>query len=132
MDLIAITETWLNIGEKVNKVIKDLTPADYKCVHLPRKSRRDGGVGLVYRSSLKVVVNGRDDMKSFEFIDVDVSSSGNSMKLVIIYRPPPSKKNKHSYADFLVEFTGFIEHYAPVLRLSVISTSTGMCHPTTM
>ena len=34
------------------------------------------------------------------------------MKLVIIYRPPPSKKNKHSYADFLVEFTGFIEHYA--------------------
>ena len=51
-------------------------------------------------------------MKYFEIMDVDVSSSGNSMKLVIIYRPPPSKKNKHSYADFLVEFTGFIEHYA--------------------
>ena len=102
LDLIAITETWLNIGEKDNKVIKDLTTADYKFVHLPRKSR----------SSFKVVVNRRDDMTFFEFMDVDVSSSGNSMKLVIIYRPPPSKKNKHSYADFLVEFTGFIEHYA--------------------
>ncbi|KAK2176721.1 hypothetical protein NP493_644g04019 [Ridgeia piscesae] len=49
MDLITITETWLNIGERDNKVIKDLTPADYKFVHLPRKSRRGGGVGLVYR-----------------------------------------------------------------------------------
>ena len=45
-------------------------------------------------------------------MDVDVSSFGNSMKLVIIYRPPTSKKNKHSFGDFLVEFTGFIEHYA--------------------
>ena len=56
MDLIAITETWLNIGEKDNKIIKDLTPADYKFVHLPRKGRRGGGVGFVYRSSFKVVV----------------------------------------------------------------------------
>ena len=45
MDLIVITETWLNIGEK--KIIKDLTPANYKFVHLPRKGRRGGGVGLV-------------------------------------------------------------------------------------
>ncbi|KAK2171379.1 hypothetical protein NP493_1075g00012 [Ridgeia piscesae] len=104
MDLIAIVETWLNIVEKDNKVIKDLTPADYKFVHLPRKSRRGGRVGLVYRSSFKVVVNQ-------QFLDVDISSSGNSTKLVIIYRPPTSKKNKHSYDDFLVEFTGFIEHY---------------------
>ena len=59
MDLIAITETWLNIDEKDNKIIKDLTPADYTCVHLPRKSRRGGGVGFVYRSSFKVVVNQR-------------------------------------------------------------------------
>ena len=35
------------------------------------------------------------------------------MKLVIIIIPSTSiKKNKHSYADFLVEFTGFIEHHA--------------------
>ena len=34
------------------------------------------------------------------------------MKLVVTYRLPPSKKNKHLYADFLVEFTGFIEHYS--------------------
>ncbi|KAK2138079.1 hypothetical protein NP493_8954g00000 [Ridgeia piscesae] len=60
-------------------------------------------------------------MKSFEFMDIDVSSSGNYIKLVIIYRPLPSKKNKHSYADFLVEFTGkqttteLANHYNVVL-----------------
>ena len=37
MHLIAITETWLKIGEKYNKIIK------YKFVHMPRKSRRGGG-----------------------------------------------------------------------------------------
>ena len=37
MDLVAITETWLSTGDKDNKSIKDLTPADYKCVHVPRK-----------------------------------------------------------------------------------------------
>ena len=94
MDHITITETWLNIGERDNKVIKDLTTADYKCVHLPRKTRRDGGIVLVYQSSFKAVVNRCDDMKSFEFMDVDVSSAGNSMKLFIIYRPPPSKKEQ--------------------------------------
>ena len=30
MDLVAITETWLNVGEKDNKVIKDLTPTSEK------------------------------------------------------------------------------------------------------
>ena len=97
MDLIAITETWLNIGEKDNKIIKDLTPADYKCVHLPRKGRRGGGVGFVYRSSFNVVVNRRDDMKSFEFMDVDVSSLTNwrfVMTSPLLCRPRSHPANK--------------------------------------
>ena len=51
-------------------------------------------------------------MKSFEFMDIDVALSANSINLIIIYHPPPSKKNKQSYADFLAEFAGFVEHYA--------------------
>ena len=45
---------------------------------------------------------------------VDVSLSGNSMKIVTIYRPTPSKRDKHSYAEILVEFTYYIEYYALV------------------
>ena len=48
MDLVAIIETWLSTGDKDNKTIKDLTSADYKLVHVPRKNRRGGGIRLVY------------------------------------------------------------------------------------
>ena len=53
-----------------------------------------------------MAVNRCDEMKSFEFMDIDVALSANSIKLIISYRPPPSKKNKQSYADFLAEFAG--------------------------
>ena len=45
-------------------------------------------------------------------MDIDVALSANAIKLIIIYHPPPSKKNKQSHADFLAEFAGFVEHYA--------------------
>ena len=35
--------------------------------------------------------------------------------------PPPSKKNKQSFADFLAEFAGFAEHYALMTcRLAIV------------
>ena len=79
-------------------------------------------VGLVYQSKFKVGINRRDDIKYFEFLAVDVSSSGNSMKLIIIYRHIPSKKNTHSYADFPVDFIGFIEHITLITsRFAIVS-----------
>ena len=44
--------------------------------------------------------------------NIDVSSHNTHIKLVIVYRPPPSSKKKLTFADFLREFTPFIEHYA--------------------
>ena len=57
MDLVAIMESWLSTGDKDNKTIKDLMPADYKLVHVPWKNRRVGGIGFVYRSSFRVAVS---------------------------------------------------------------------------
>ena len=59
-----------------------------------------------------MAINRCDEMKSFEFMDIDVALSSNSIKLTIVYRPPPSKKNKQSYTDFLAVLTGFVKHYA--------------------
>ena len=85
-----ITSSNVHYVTSPHLTITYLTPADYKFVNLRRKSHRGSGVGFVFRSSFKLIVNRRDDMKSFELMDVDVSSSGNSMKLVIINRPLPS------------------------------------------
>ena len=108
----------LLLREKNYKTIKYLTPADYKCcIHIiPTNS-----VALVYQSSFKVGGN-RRDIKSFELLAVDVSSSGNFMKHIIIYRHLSSKNNTHSYADILIEFTGFIEHIALITsRFAIVS-----------
>ena len=73
MDIVAITDTWLSTRDKDVKAIKGLAPAEYKRVHVPRKNRRFGGIGLVYRSSFKMAVNRCDDIKSFEVMDIDVA-----------------------------------------------------------
>ena len=111
-DLLAITETWLSPGETDAKTIKDATPDGYTFAHVPRKNRRGGGIGFLYRSTFTVTHNRKQAMRTFEFMDIDVSSPNTYIKLIIVYRPPPSNKNKLTFADFLGEFSKFIEHYA--------------------
>ena len=112
IDLLAITETWLCPGESDTNTIKDVKPAGYTFDHVPRKNRRGGGIGFLYRSIFTVTVSNKQAMSPFEFMDIDVSSHNTYIKLVIVYRPPPSNKNKLTFADVIREFTPFIEHYA--------------------
>ena len=46
-------------------------------------------------------------MQSFEFMDIDVTSSAGYIKLVIIYHPPYSNKKKVSHGDCLAKFATF-------------------------
>ena len=46
---------------------------------------------------------------SFEYIDVIVNCSNSSTRMVIIYRPPPSKKNQLNNTLFLEEFGKLME-----------------------
>ncbi len=46
---------------------------------------------------------------SFEYIDVIVKFSNTSTRMVIIYRPPPSKKNQLNNALFFEEFSKLME-----------------------
>ena len=48
--------------------------------------------------------------KSFDNIEVTLSSS-LTVKLVVIYRPPPSKRNKSTVGLFLSEFQDFLQHH---------------------
>ncbi len=52
-DIIAITETWLK-PEHGDEVMLNLCPAGYAAVQTPRMDgRRGGGVGLLYRVSIR-------------------------------------------------------------------------------
>ena len=111
IDLLAITETWLSPEESEDKTIKDVTTDGYKFEHVPRKNRRGGAIGFLYRSKfimlLTIIIKRRARFNSWPSVSHHPTDTSN-MSLFI----PSSIKNKLTFADSLREFSQLIEHYA--------------------
>ena len=48
---------------------------------------------------------------SMEYIDCQVTSGSKSLRLAVVYRPPPSKRNGSTISSFLEEWQSFIERF---------------------
>ena len=108
IDILALTETWLYKNEDV--VLNEATPPGYKILHTPRNSGRGGGVGVIYNESISVVkVAITMNADSFEYIETMIKSGEEAVRLIAIYCPLPSKKNKLTSTLFLKEFAEFVE-----------------------
>ena len=106
-DILALTETWLQ-GDSDNYFIRDITPTGYIFKRMDRQTR-GGGVGLLYSNSFSSrVKRARESYKSFEYLDVTLSDT-TSLRVIIIYRPPPSVMNGLTVDMFFTEFTSFLE-----------------------
>ena len=104
LDIITITVTRLTTDDRAAP--GEITPDGYKLHHVPRTSRRGGGVAVLCKSTFQTHVSDRHPMtKSFEFTNILISSRSCSVRLIVIYRPDRCKRNPHSFADFLTEFT---------------------------
>ena len=104
LDIIAITETWLTTDDRAAP--GEITPDGYKLHHVPRTSRRGGGVAVLCKSTFQThVSDSHPRTKSFESTNILISSGSCSVRLIVIYRPDRSKRNPHSFGDFLTEFT---------------------------
>ena len=122
IDILAVTETWFKGDQRDNRVLSDLRNAlpDHVIHHIPRPTR-GGGVAVLLRKGFDVVFNTPvSTFKSFEYIDLTVSSKASSIRLFVIYRPPPSKVNKLTPTMFFDEFQGLIEMIAPLPTTTVI------------
>lgn len=120
LDMLAITETWLKGDDRDNRVLADLANSllDFNVHHVPRSNgAAGGGICIIIRKGFVVTINKCSVFASFEHMDVTINSTSKSLRLVVIYRPPPSKKNKTTTSMFLDEFSTLIE------RLAMISTS---------
>ncbi|XP_060563505.1 uncharacterized protein LOC132722906, partial [Ruditapes philippinarum] len=122
-DICAITETWL--GSSVDKVcISELVPPGYKMKHVPRVGRRGGGVAIIHKASIQVTTESSSQSKEFsqfEFMDCNVVIGRYSMRLAVIYRPPPSKQNGLNTNTFLDhEWPLFLTKYATVDNSAII------------
>ena len=78
--------------------------------HVPRMNCRGGGVCLIAHRGFNVRLNEVQTFQSFEYLDALLSNGGSAaLRLVIIYRPPPSTENKLTVNMFMSEFSKLLE-----------------------
>ena len=108
IDLLAITETWLTDDSSDEFYCRDICPEWYKIEQLPRNYADVGGVALVYRRCFKVKKDVQTIHRSFELINIHITLACNhNLRLVVIYRAPPSLENGFTVRIFLEEFSSF-------------------------
>ena len=105
-----ITETWLKDDNCASPVIADITNClpDHQFLNRPRSSR-GGGLCAILRKGYTVNCNNGPHFNSFEHLDLRVESGLAHFRLIAVYRPPPSKKNKLSIPQFFDEFSCILE-----------------------
>jgi len=111
LDLVALTETWLDGSEKDQKVIGDFSPPGYQFVQAPRKTT-GGGIGLLHRSNIKIGTKTLVKASSFEHMEIILKSWSPEVRIIILYRPPPSAKNGLKISTFWIEFSDLLERVA--------------------
>jgi hypothetical protein len=107
LDILAITETWILPGNVNDHVLKDLPPG-YSLSHIPRQTR-GGGVGIIYRDCLKPLIQPQYSVTSFESIEALITIDSFCLRLIVLYRPPPSAKNGLTKAMFYEQFSDLLE-----------------------
>ena len=113
LDIVAITETWLTNKDSDLPVTRALTPPGYNLIHHPRRSRRGGGIAILHKESVKATsLKTFTNIHSFEAMSLKLTLFGKCVILLVVYRPPPNKKNGSSVVDFFKEFADILDIYA--------------------
>lgn len=109
-DLFGITETWLT-GKKSDSISAgEICTAlqGYSFISVPRHARTGGGVAFVVRETLNPKRNKSSKYITFEHLDVTLLTAA-PVRIVLIYRPPPSMSNKCNVSQFFEEFATLLE-----------------------
>ena len=106
VDIFVITETWLASDDPV--VIGEMLPPGYSFINFPRKSDEHGGIGIIHKTHISMtIVPTTSETTNFEYAIIVVNNTG--LRLVIVYRPPPSTENGLKTSKFLEEFECFLD-----------------------
>jgi hypothetical protein len=81
-----------------------------RCQHL------GGGVAIIYKANIdfKMLTSSSDGhFSTFEYIDCNIAINKNSLRLSVIYRPPPSQQNGLAVFDIRWEQAYYSMFYPP-------------------
>ena len=110
IDILALTEIWP--GNAIDDhVIHELVPRGYEFHAVSRSGgKRGGGVGLLHKSGMKLKkVSPPGHFTHFEHADYHVMIHGVTVRLCIIYRPPPSKRNGLINTVFFDQWSAYLD-----------------------
>lgn len=110
LDILILTETWLNGDNTDDLKINDLlnTLCDHEFISAPRQGK-GGGIGILLRKGFTLQREQVENFSTFEHLNLLVTAGSVSIRLIAVYRPPPSKKNKFTIKAFLDEFSTLTE-----------------------
>ena len=80
-------------------VIRDICRTGYLLSHVPCLNRTCGGIGLLYKSSIKAVTQNFTSYKSFEYSESILHLGSCTLRVLVVYRPPLISGNPNQ-ADF--------------------------------
>ena len=93
-------------------MITECSNHGYTLHHVPRNSgSTGGGVGVLINDRVKLVTRLEtvNSAVSFESMEMIITIVSISIRLVVIDRMPPSKKNKLKRGTFVTEFSDYLE-----------------------
>ena len=99
IDILCLTESWINDNISDLLCLKSATPSGYSFISVPRKSGRGGGLVLIYKSSIRVRLKPSLNDDSFESKLAEVVYDHIQTGMVLVYRPP-----SENFSTFLTEF----------------------------
>ncbi len=110
LDMLALTETWLTTDVNNNSLSEILhNLKDFSIVQIPRATGKGGGVTLLHRKAFSISIHTNSQPKSFELLDASLKFKESICRVIVLYRPPPSRKNKLTTNLFFDEFSQYME-----------------------
>ena len=107
---MALCETWLKTPTDAF-VRNDLTPTRYAIKHTPRPTGKGGRVAIIHKSGLNIRKWTIEVFRTFEHIKCTLKTCKSSMRIVVIYRPPPTVKCVLTTSAFFGEWGRFIDQH---------------------
>ena len=80
----------------------------YLCTCLAQLTGWGGGIAFFVRKAFTITSESNAVFKSFEYTDLSVKHKNSGARIVVIYRPPPSKKNNFTSAIFKVQSSSYV------------------------
>ena len=120
LDVVVLTESWLSNVETNNaNVVNYCIEQGYTLHHRPRSDgRRGGGVGVLVSNRIKLTtrqVSVNPKVVSFEHMELVITVSSITIRLVIIYCMPRSKgavNTDGKQLSFCDEFSNYIKKFS--------------------